>query len=421
MSKNIPKYVSIFTGLILFALVVGGAGFWIANNKIWPYFQVIEAKRIATSLFREGEVIGVGRRNPAPAGASREFATLHDPEASIGSGNYVLLAWDNSRGSYSVSLYDSSGVVQHVWPIDEMAISDKAEHRQNAPHAMEALPDGTILISFDWLGLVARLDACGDAIWSKEGFYHHSFSPAADGGIWTWYGAGSAYGQLQDILKFDPLTGEDMARINFVEDVVKRSPESAMVFSLFPDFPFADDTESPEDIFHPNDVEELLPELAAVFPQFEAGDLMLSLLMLDMVVIISQSGEIKWYEQGPWIGQHDPDFEPDGRISIYNNSRSRPRSSILTIDPKSGEVTNAMPGFKGAFNSEFRGKHQLLPNGNRLITIPEQGQVLEVAPNGNVVMEFNNVVPGKENINDDLVNAKWVPEGFFETFPSCTK
>ena len=53
---------------------------------------------------------------------------------------------------------------------------------------MEVLPDGSVLVGFDWVGLAARLDACGSAIWVRDGFYHHSFSPSADGGIWTWFG-----------------------------------------------------------------------------------------------------------------------------------------------------------------------------------------------------------------------------------------
>jgi hypothetical protein len=418
--KNPPLILSAIAGTILFAIFFSAAGFWVAHQKIWPYGQLGEAKVILSSLLTHGEVIATGRRHRAPAGASRDFATLHDAESSIGSGHYAVLGWDNSRAAYSVFLFDASGALDHTWEIDEMTFSDDTEGKQQPPHAMEVLTDGTVLVSSDTVGRFSRYDACGDAIWSKSGVHHHSFSPAADGGIWTWYGAESAYGQTQDILKFDPLTGEDMLRISLNDDVIMRSDESALIFSMFSNFAFTPDSKSPRDIFHPNDVEELMPDMAQSFPQFDAGDLMLSIRELDLVIVITQSGEIKWYKQGPWLKQHDPDFEQDGRISIYNNSRFRPRSSILTIDPKSGDITNAMPAFAGAFKSAYRGKHQLLPNGNRLITIPEQGQALEVAPDGSIVMEFNNIVPGKKNFNDDLVNAKWLPEGFFETEPLCT-
>jgi len=420
MTKKLPLIVSAVSGLVLFSLVIGATGFWVAHRELWPYKIIIEAKQIVLSFIQHGEVIPLDRRRIAPKDASPAAATVHDAAASMGSGHYALLAWDNAHGSYVVFLYDASGARAHTWPVDTSVLTDDADHTDYVPHAMELLPDGSVLVSFDGLKLVTRLNPCGDAIWSNPMSYHHSFSPASDGGVWTWQGDGTAFGQIQDILKFDPLTGEDMLRISLTEDVIKKSPENAMVFSMFTDFPFTPGDQSPHDHFHPNDVEELMPELAAAFPQFAAGDLMLSFRQLDMVLIMSQAGEIKWYRQGPWLKQHDPDFEPGGRIAIYNNGEVRPRSSILLIDPKSGVVTDALPAFTAPFTNMFRGKHQLLPNGNRLITIPAQGQALEVAPDGRVVMEFNNIIPGKPGVHDDVANAKWVPDGFFETIPQCT-
>ncbi|WP_172299809.1 arylsulfotransferase family protein [Pseudoruegeria sp. HB172150] len=406
-------------GLALLVLLSAALGFSVAHRQLWPYVQILRAQYILYTLWTYGDVPAAGRRHLAPSGAARVPAVIHDPDSVIGEGHYAFLAWDAPRAAYSIFLRDASGELVHTWPVDEMAITDRAEHHENAPHAMEVLPDGTALVSFDWLGLIARLDACGDPIWSREGFFHHAFSPAADGGIWTWYGAGSAYGQMQAILKFDPLTGEDLTRIDFRDDIVLRSPDSALLFSMYPDFPFVPDDARPPDIFHPNDVEELLPELAPAFPMFEAGDLLISIRELDMVAVITPSGQIKWHQHGPWLKQHDPDFEADGTIAVYNNSRDRPRSSIIAVDPATGAVSNAAPGFDGPFKSAYRGKHQVLPNGNRLITIPEQGQAIEIAAGGSVVAEFNNVVPGSPDYNDDFANAKWLPAGYFETVPAC--
>jgi len=419
MHRNLPALISIGSGLILLIVVSAAAGFAIGFKRTWPAKQIQEAFQLVESLMIYGEVVASGRRHPAPDGAPREPVALHKPGASIGEGYYALLGWDNARDSYAVFLRDASGELIHTWPIDETTISDKASQNQNAPHAMEVLPDGSVVVSFDWLGMIARLDACGHALWHRDGFFHHSFSPAADGGLWTWYGETSAYGEMQDILKFDPMTGEDMTRLSLPSDVITRSLDSALAFSMFPDFPFIPEDQNPRDLFHPNDVEELRPEMAAAFPQFEAGDLMLSLLKLSLVVVISPSGELKWYQHGPWLRQHDPDFEPDGRIVVYNNSRARPRSSIMAINPQTRDVEVLLPTIDRPFKSEARGKHQRLPNGNRLITIPEQGQALEVAPDGTVVMEFNNVVPDQPRYNDDLVNAKWLPGIFFETMPTC--
>ena len=411
--------ISIFSGIALLSALLFTAGFAVAHFRVFPYEQIRDAVRIVISLARHGEVVGEGRKFIAPEGAARSLATVHESDAAIGEGHYALLGWESGVSSYAIRLFDATGTLVHTWHIDEMSFSSKPEHRQNAPHAMEILKDGSVLVSFDWIGLMARLDPCGNAIWVRDGYFHHSFAPSADGGIWTWYGEQSAYGQLQDILKFDPETGQDLSRISFNRDVIMRSSESALYFSMYMDFPFVPDDQNPKDIFHPNDVEELLPEIAMAFPQFEAGDLLLSIRELDMLAVISPSGELKWIQQGPWLEQHDPDFEPDGRISVYDNSRFRPRSFIMTIDPETRVVTNALPDLAVPFKSERRGKHQLLPNGNRLVTIPEQGQVIEVTPGGVVAVEFNNVAGAEVRFNEDLVNAKWLHEGYFETFPVC--
>ena len=384
--------ISIISGIALLCALVFTAGFAVAHYRLFPFEQIRDVARIVSSVARHGEVVGEGRKFAAPEGAARSLATVHDSAAAIGAGHYALLGWESGLSSYAIRLFDAAGILLHTWPVDEMSFSGKPEHRQNSPHAMEILADGSVLISFDWIGLMARLDPCGQAIWVRDGFFHHSFAPSADGGIWTWYGEQSAYGQLQDILKFDPDTGQDLDRISFTRDVIMRSPESALNFSMDMNFPFVPDDQEPEDLFHPNDVEELLPELAAAFPQFEAGDLLFSLRELDMVAVISRAGELKWVHQGPWLQQHDPDFEPDGRISVYDNSLHRPRSFIVTIDPKTNQITNALPNLAVPFKSIARGKHQLLPNGNRLVTIPEQGQAIEVTPGGAVAVEFNNRV-----------------------------
>lgn len=420
MGDKISRYISLGAGVILFALFCALMGYSIADKKTALYFRLQEIRHIVGSLISYGEVIGEGLRVPAPAGAARDPATLRNPDQAMGEGYYAIMAWDGARSAYSIFLRDAAGTLVHTWPIDEKAMSDKAEHYSNAPHAMEALPDGSVVMSFDHLGLMARLDACGAPIWQREGYFHHSFSPSADGGLWTWYGAQSGYGQLQDILKFDPLTGKDITRLSLRDDVILRTPDSATLFSMHPDFPFTPDDQNPRDIFHPNDVEELLPERAAAFPRFKAGDLMLSIRELDMVAVIDPTGAIKWLRQGPWLKQHDPDFEADGTITVYDNARGRPRSMLMAVNPETGHVTNALPQFDGAFKSAYRGKHQRLPNGNTLLTIPEQGQALEIAPDGTVALEFNNVAQGFPEMNDDLVNAKWLPADFFESLPACS-
>ncbi|MCG8442637.1 MAG: arylsulfotransferase family protein, partial [Caulobacterales bacterium] len=172
------------------------------------------------------------------------------------------------------------------------------------------------------------------------------------------------------------------------------------------------------DYFHPNDVEELPSAYAEAFPDFEPGDLLISLRSLNMVAIVSPAGELKWARYGPWFKQHDPDFLPDGRISIFNNGRAG-HSDIMLVDPSSGELTSLFAEWEGPFYTGARGKHQTLPNGNIMLTIPQQGQAYEVTTGGEIVMEYNNVLEKDTRLNEDLVNAIWLPPDYFDAPPSC--
>lgn len=65
------------------------------------------------------------------------------------------------------------------------------------------------------------------------------------------------------------------------------------------------------------------------------------------------------------------------------------------------------------------GKHQLLPNGNLLIVVPDEGRVLETTRSGDLVFEFNNMFD--DDYNAHVENAMWLPKDFFEPSPSCAR
>ena len=100
---------------------------------------------------------------------------------------------------------------------------------------------------------------------------------------------------------------------------------------------------------------------------------------------------IQWYQHGPWLRQHDPDFLPDGTISIFNNRTDFGSSNIMIIDPVTRQVEIAYEGTRARpFYTAIRGKHQYLANGNLLITSSQAGRVFEVTPAGEIVWEYVN-------------------------------
>ena len=122
---------------------------------------------------------------------------------------------------------------------------------------------------------------------------------------------------------------------------------------------------------------------------------------------------------GPWIGQHDPDFGQDGRISVFNNNTGRSLSNIVFVDPNPMMV-NVSPSevSKESYSPEM-GKHQILPNENILITVPHEGRVLEIKQSGELVFEFNNTFT--ESLNATVANAVWLPNDYFTKVPSCDR
>ena len=140
------------------------------------------------------------------------------------------------------------------------------------------------------------------------------------------------------------------------------------------------------DPLHTNDVEVLSEDMAAAFPQFEAGDVMLSLRNINSVIVVDgQTWRIKWKMTGPFLMQHDPDFLPNGNIMVFDNriTGSRPEfgySRILEIDPVTREVVWSYEGTdQTPFYTDHGGVQQLLPNGNVLVVETQGGRVFEVA------------------------------------------
>lgn len=423
MSDKVARLASFAGACFLVLVCVFGYGLAVGYYEIWPFRTLQGAKEAAESYAKYGELVPPNRRHQAAPDAARVPFQVHAPDERAG-GHYVFMGWDEGQGSYAAWLHDADGERLHSWTIDYTALDpDGPANGTDDPHPFTLLADGSIIVGFDKGDVMARLDACGAPLWIRPGIFHHAMEPAGDGSVWTWRAEGTAYGHYHYLNRFDVETGETLEEIGLVEDIIAGSEAASYVFGLRPDHPFqtfARDPGEEMDLFHPNDVEELPASLAAQFPMFEAGDLLLSLRNLHLVLVIDRDDHaIKWWSGGPWRYQHDPDFTDAGEISVYSNNPGSGRSEILTIDPATRRVGNDLddPGF--AFYSGARGKHQQLPNGNVLIVVPEQGRVVEVTADGRKVLEFNNISPHGEAYNEDVENAMWLEPGYLDAMPTC--
>jgi hypothetical protein len=168
---------------------------------------------------------------------------------------------------------------------------------------------------------------------------------------------------------------------------------------------------------HGNDIEPLPLALAAQFPQFEAGDLIVSYATTNLVFVLDPDTlVVKWWRVGAGDLLHDVDWEPDGKITLFNNNSRRLfdlSSDIVAIDPATMELSVDVDGSEYDFFSVINGRHQLTPFDTRFVTSSTQGWAFEVNSNGDIVFSFVNNVDAQNKNSVHLSEALRYQEGYF--------
>jgi len=411
----------VFLGSVT-AVAIGavfGAGIHFANEKIWPYKPVDKAWAVLGDAIEYGAFAPDNAVGPAPVNASRETWTAHRPER-LQPGYRALMGYLADEADFGIRLFDDDGTEVHRRILNyHVQDPDGPTGGSEAPHAFHFLADGSVIVNTDKGDVMTRYDTCGEPLWSRAGAFHHSLAPDPRGGLWTWRGETSAFDQHQFLVRFDPQTGETLQEIDLVADVIEASAEHRAIFTLVPgqEIRHASGYRSIPDLFHPNDLEVLQPDMADAFPDFEAGDLLMSFRNIDLVTVLDPDTlRIKWWSHGPWIQQHDPDFQADGRITVFNNNGWRKPSNILSITPGTRTIRLAEvdPDFR--FYSQYMGKHEYLDDGTLQVVVPFEGRALEFAPDGELLLEINNLFSAEHNAF--VADYTLLAPDFFDTQPA---
>ncbi len=416
--------VSIFSFVLLLLFGAFVVGMW-AHHKGWePSELLIMARNSYRSYADTGMVVPINsyaQRTPH-RGQSEGPYVVKRPEAMAE--GYVLInriVLPDHR--YESILIDREGTVLHRWPIDYSRIHADGSPSQFA-HVVTPLPDGSVLASFDDdARALVRLDGCGEPIWARtDQVYHHAIRKDDGKGYWAWQAAVFDGGHDHRMVRFDEETGDILESIDLMEDVMAKNPANQLALTIPEGFKLRKDITREnvkKDLLHPNDLKPLPAAYAAAYPQFEAGDLLVSFRNINMLGVIGRKNHnIIWAGYGPWYGQHDPDWNADGTITVYSNNHHRRRTSIVEIDPETRAARDRFWDTELDFNSYQMGQHQKLPNGNWLITSPMQGRVIEVTDDGLIVREWANYLD--ETYNATVTYAEWVPLDYFERMPSCS-
>jgi hypothetical protein len=157
----------------------------------------------------------------------------------------------------------------------------------------------------------------------------------------------------------------------------------------------------------PRTTDTLPPCPAVAAPLFEAGDLLMSLRNLHLILVVDpKSKEVKWHASAPFIQQHDADFVGDGWIGVFDNNEDFTKrgtmlggSRIVTLQPHTDSMAVRFPTPRSeSLYTDVWGKWQQLDNGNMLLTESSAGRVAEVTPNGRTVWEWGHAPYEESNV-----------------------
>jgi hypothetical protein len=417
-----------------------GIGIAVGMYGLFPYRQLLQVSAKAQDLMRHPRhALRLSPQkfladSPPPGrGVTRNIAGKASPGVTLVTGFF--------EGAHGLRLLALDGRVLNEWRLSYNEIWPKSPHLDSQPHDWDTLlhgamltRNGDVIVTFQYAGL-ARLDPCGRVRWKLSRQTHHMFSADADGNIWvpsrrerdaplSKFASVPPPFQEEYVLKVSP-EGEVLDELSILDAIF----DSRLEGLLFANGDHDTEIRVPldGDFTHLNDVEVLSPGLAQAFPMFEAGDLLLSLRNLNLLLVVDpRIRRIKWTSMGLSLRQHDPDFLPTGRIAVFDNRRDSGNtnrfggSRILALDPATGAYEVLYGDRAGErFYSDMMGAQQLLRNGNLLISESKRGHAFEVDPAGNVVWEFVN--RWKSGEVGKVAQATRYPESYVEqsTKESC--
>jgi Arylsulfotransferase (ASST) len=429
---------------VLLFLVIFMFGMYSALSKNFMY-------RAASILWNNGKLVYHEIENYMPGGEPIHFL---QPSRGPGSGVTVNERADDGNLILMVGFFDGGNELRLVrrdgspvarWPVSFQGHFPDTSHLDDPPqtdrnvdlHGAALNPDGSIVFNYEHSGTV-RLSRCNETEWILPHPTHHSVEKAEGGGYWI-----PGFRYIYDTEAFPPFTRvtTDPA---FRDDLILRVTEDGAIaeqvsvaqilydngleplmtaggYSFYPDGGWE------RELVHLNKIAELSSPMADAFPEFDAGDLLLSLRGYNLLLVVDPDDwRVKWHQTGPWRRQHDPRFNPDGTITVFNNNvyrfelgeldRSNPASprvsNIMRVDPTTGRTEVAYGGRAGQeLLSVIRGQQEPTPEGGFLITEFEAGRVLEVDPEGRTVWEYINRYDDEQVL--EVTGARLYPSSYF--------
>jgi hypothetical protein len=416
---------------IAVTLVAGAFGYGVLSGRN-DYFPVPWLKNVYLDidelLFPHDSILTTLREGPGPS-----IETLHPEKLAPG----LLMIVGSVQGTRDtfIRIIDRKGTIIHEWIARWNDVwGDKSGNfpRERIPrgdrgmyvHGVDILPDASVVANFEHLSTF-RMNTCGDVEWKLDNLGHHSVFYSDQGYIWltaerfiperkTGFQNHKAPLRSWTVQKLS-VDGDILKEIEIIDVLIKNDLFGLLYLSSLE----SEDTDVKGDTLHLNDVDEFPVGVESEI--FEPGDLLVSLRNINALFVFDpETLKIKFLSIGRMLRQHDPDFMPGDRISVFDNRNLKPStgpeplaSRVLEFNARDGRSRVALDG-KGRFFSSIMSVHQRLANGNILVASSGEGRVIEYAPDGTMVWQYNN--RESEKANGRVFGAKLLPVSMDERF-----
>jgi hypothetical protein len=351
--------------------------------------------------------------------------------------------WDRARAQDGLNLFtsghgpvallmDMDGRILHEWRADFRTLFPADGPKAPAPPKMSSwrhvqlLEDGSLIGVWEPHGIF-KLDRDSRVIWSRANRAHHDFFVDEDGRIYglsfdrmSLAGAGPKK-LIEDFYFVLDSDGNELERVSMAEALDnanwKEIREAFWAREAKRDSHIQSKARS--DPFHTNSIYRLsATEASSLGDPFREGDLLMSMCLLDTIAAIDpRTRRARWWQTGPFALQHHPRPMANGNIALFNNHVTRSTSSVVEIEPATGKVAWEYAGTQERpLYSQSSGAVEVLPNGNLLVIESNQGRVIEVTPDHEVVWEFQSPYKvGKHFVAivfhmDRVPRSMWTPQ-----------
>ena len=264
----------------------------------------------------------------------------------------------------------------------------------------------------------------GKAFSLGEGVGFHHKGSSADGMLWTWYGNELRQYNLADSSLVKNITMEELIAANpqnaiFEARLIKSNLKRSVGQWKYQDLQNGLKLKhiSLHDPFHQNDVDVLSQERAPLFPDFQAGDLLLSFRSINLITVIDPNTlKVKWWHYGDFSRQHDPDWALNGEITVYDNQSHQTASRIISINPTNHQVTELIKGEEWGFYQFAQGNHQLT-DGKRVLYTNDS----EMAHATNDRLDFYFKYTSRKGYALDIGNVYYLTDDQFKQWEDACK